>query len=126
MEVFAYVDFARGAFQILWYYTPAFEYSAPKFQARSKHGVCGAGFTDCGKSIYFVILSEAKNLSSIVSTRKQKKERFFASLRMTKLRVFPRPVQPAEVSPCKAQTPQAEARATETRDYRFAQGRGQC
>src|SRR5665213_4129713 len=95
MEVFAYVDFARGAFQILWYYTPAFEYSAPKFQARSKHGVCGAGFTDCGKSIYFVILSEAKNLSSIVSTRKQKKERFFASLRMTKLRFFPQPVKPA-------------------------------
>src|SRR5665213_3293810 len=42
-----------------------------------------------GKSIYFVILSEAKNLSSIVSTRKQKEERFFASLRMTKLLVFP-------------------------------------
>jgi hypothetical protein len=31
---------------------------------------------------YFVILSEAKNLSSI--EREEKKERFFASLRMTK------------------------------------------
>jgi len=41
------------------------------------------GFTGCGKSIYFVILSEAKNLSSVVSERKYKKERFFASLRMT-------------------------------------------
>jgi len=30
-----------------------------------------------------VILSEAKNLSSIVSMGKSKKERFFASLRMT-------------------------------------------
>jgi hypothetical protein len=55
-------------------------------------GLSGAGFTGCGKSIYFVILSEAKNLSSTVSTRKQKKERFFASLRITKLWVFPQPV----------------------------------
>jgi hypothetical protein len=55
---------------------------------------CGSRFIDRGKTIYFVILSEAKNLSSIVSTRKQKKERFFASLRMTERRVFPQPVQP--------------------------------
>ncbi len=34
------------------------------------------------KKIYFVILSEAKNLSWVSSN--EEKERFFASLRMTK------------------------------------------
>src|ERR1700674_5729725 len=46
------------------------------------------------KVVYFVILSEAKNLSSIYLH--EKKERFFASLRMTKRRgaLFPQPVKP--------------------------------
>jgi hypothetical protein len=35
------------------------------------------------KSTYFVILSEARNLSSVCV--REKKERFFASLRMTKV-----------------------------------------
>jgi hypothetical protein len=42
------------------------------------------GLRGCGKRppLLFVILSEAKNLSSILLH--EKKERFFASLRMTK------------------------------------------
>jgi hypothetical protein len=42
------------------------------------------------KALYFVIPSEARNLCSI----ELKKERFLASLGMTKRRVFPKPVQP--------------------------------
>jgi hypothetical protein len=40
------------------------------------------GFTGCGKSDYFVIPSEARNLSSIWT--QEKNERFLASLGMTK------------------------------------------
>ena len=43
---------------------------------------------------YFVILSEAKNLSSISTHKKRNKERFFASLGMTSaLSSFPQPVE---------------------------------
>jgi hypothetical protein len=46
----------------------------------------GRGFTGCGKIQNAVILSEAKNLSSVCAC--EKKERFFASLRMTKQDIF--------------------------------------
>jgi len=47
--------------------------------------------TCCAKSSLFVILSEAKNLSGFRAQKK--KERFFASLRMTNLITFPQAVK---------------------------------
>jgi hypothetical protein len=43
----------------------------------------GEGSLGCGKTPSPVILSEAKNLSSISARAKSNQERFFASLRMT-------------------------------------------
>jgi hypothetical protein len=65
------------------------------------------GFTGCGKSIYSVILSEAKNLSFFYFLVLTIEERFFASLRMTERRVFPQPVQLVGFSPSLAQPAQA-------------------
>jgi hypothetical protein len=53
-----------------------------RLKAQRLRGLYGAAQQRGGKVVYFAILSEARNLSSIWAH--EKKERFFASLRMTK------------------------------------------
>src|SRR5579863_2353405 len=65
------------------------------------------------KKCFLVIPSEARDLLFFAKPKKKQIPRANPALRNDSLRVFPQPLQPAGVRPCKDQNPQAEARATQ-------------